>query len=621
MTSDTMTKVREVNVRQIFAGDGICYRIPRYQREYAWGDLEISTMMTDLWESFKKDPRRNYYLGTLVVCPKENGLEVIDGQQRLTTLSLLMSAMGVVRNRPVVSFVNRKYADDFLNMLCTGERGVIDKALENARERSELRAFASAVSNICSFSPSNDKGDVIEQTLLNLLNHDVAGIKFRDFILDKVCLFEVTMPTDTDAMSYFEVMNNRGEQLALHELFKARLLWKLHNIENDPGRYSELSRKFDRLWTACSSMDGHLIDHLHACYDLQDNGNLSWTDLECPIGSSDQGDDSSGDVQNECQSVIGDFANFLMHVLRLYFAKSRTSSEDKHVPLDERKLTEYIDKVDQSIDPIRFLDLLLRTRLTFDKYVVKAEMINGKVSGWSIHEIVKGNYYAKDTYRERFGDSCQNALVKLESALQVSNATQRYKEWVYEILAADESERVEPSKLIKKLECYAARRIAATIRECEERGGDDYYKQGVGTPRLTLNIIDYLMWKKSEEGGEGCRGFAGLPDFVFTYQNSVEHHHSQTDNTASEQWTREQIDDIGNLYLTSSSENSSMWKHNARDKVYAYLHDHGDTLPSSPKRHWMYKRSRDVGDWKWDDAEDLSNYVQGLLNDFLRSNG
>jgi hypothetical protein len=420
-------------------------------------------------------------------------------------------------------------------------------------------------------------------------------------------------------MSYFEVMNNRGEQLALHELFKARLLWKLNSIENDPGRYSELSRKFDRLWTACSSMNGHLIDHLHVCYDLQDNGDLSWTDVDCPSAVSDLSDDGRSKAQDERQSVIGDFANFLMHVLRLYFAKSVTSSEEVHVPLDERKLTEYIDKVDQSIDPIRFLDLLLRTRLTFDKYVVKSEMINGKVSRWLIQEIVKGNYYARDTYRDRFGDSIQDTLVKLESALQVSNATQRYKEWVYEILSADESERVEPGKLIKKLECYAARRIASTKQECEERGGD-YYKQGVGTPRLTLNLIDYLMWKKSEEGGEGCSGFEGLPDFVFTYQNSVEHHHSQTDDTASEQWDREQIDDIGNLYLTSSSENSSMWKHITVEKVNAYRNAHGKELPNSPKRHWMYKRTSDVGDWKWDDAKDLSNYVQGLLNDFLRDN-
>ena len=618
MTSNNMTKVREISLRQLFAGDDIRYRIPRYQREYAWGDTEISTMMTDLWESFNKEPTRNYYLGTLIICPREKGLEVIDGQQRLTTLSLLMAVMDVARKNPVVSFVNRKHSDSFLQMICSGSRSDLDAALRKSYERSELRAFVSAVLNLRSFSPSNDKGDVLEHTLVDgLLDLNPKGVKFRDFILDKVCLFEVTMPSDTDAMSYFEVMNNRGEQLALHELFKARLLWKLYNTEKDSGRYPELSRKFDRFWTACSRMDGHLIDHLHACHYLQDNGGLSWTDMECTFDSSDQGTDSEN-AQNSHQSIINDFANFLMHVLRLYFTES--SGAKVHVPLDERKLTDYIEKVDSSIDPIRFLDLLLRTRLDFDKYVVKVEMENGKVSRWTLKEIInpKGSsFYDRDT----FGNSCQNTLVKLESALQVSNATQRYKEWVYEILSANESVRKDPIRLINMLEQFIARRVSTTKKECEGRGAEDYFKQGVGTPRLTLNLIDYLMWKKSEEGGEDCKDFEGLPDFQFTYLNSVEHHHSQSDDTASERWTKEQIDDIGNLYLTSASENSSMWKHNARDKVNAYCNAHGGEFPNSPKRYWMYKRTKDVREWEWNDAQVLSNYVQDLINGFLKHYG
>ncbi len=55
---------------------------------------------------------------------------------------------------------------------------------------------------------------------------------FREFILKKVILFKILMPSGTDAMAYFEVMNNRGEQLEDHELLKAKLLEHLHSQLN-----------------------------------------------------------------------------------------------------------------------------------------------------------------------------------------------------------------------------------------------------------------------------------------------------------------------------------------------------------------------------------------------------
>ena len=62
------------------------YIIPLYQRNYAWGKEQIEALIQDIYEAYKNQSS-NYYIGSLVVLRRHNGdYEVIDGQQRLTTL-------------------------------------------------------------------------------------------------------------------------------------------------------------------------------------------------------------------------------------------------------------------------------------------------------------------------------------------------------------------------------------------------------------------------------------------------------------------------------------------------------------------------------------------------------
>jgi len=456
----------------------------------------------------------------------------------------------------------------------------------------------------------------------NLLPGDMT---FKDFILNKVAMFEVEMPDGTDVMAYFEVMNNRGEQLEFHEILKAKLLWKLYKqYENDPESYRRLSLKFNRFWTACSKMDGHLVDHLHSCLSFRDNPDLSWT--ECDDEAKTDGLDESG-VPHERQSVIRDFSNFLMHVLRLYVDKPSIPKTDKQqaVTLDERNMEAVFDSFEAQIDPVQFLQELLRARLAFDKYVVKAKLINDVVVEWRLKEIVKSSnkYVARCTYGQgndvSDDDELQKKMICLQSALQVSNASQRYKEWVYLILSSSESDRKDGNALLQRLEQFAATRLAKSMEDNAE-----YFKQGLQTPRLALNVIDYLMWKKSEESimKHEENPFEVPRRFVFRYCNSIEHHHPQKNDTTrnASEWVP-WIHDIGNLYLISSSENSSMGKQNPYGKVSMYENARHE-LPQSPKRYWMYKRTQDSKnkDWEIEDTKRLSTYVQGLLKSFVSDN-
>ena len=66
------------------------YSIPLYQRNFAWRADEIQLLLQDIYEALKKNSKGKYYIGSLVVLKRHNGdYEVIDGQQRLTTIFLL----------------------------------------------------------------------------------------------------------------------------------------------------------------------------------------------------------------------------------------------------------------------------------------------------------------------------------------------------------------------------------------------------------------------------------------------------------------------------------------------------------------------------------------------------
>ena len=89
-----MTEAIQKNIKELFSESGVRYEIPVYQRDYAWTESQICQLIQDIADYAKETPTGNYYIGTLVVHPRTQGnqvvYETIDGQQRLTTLVLLL---------------------------------------------------------------------------------------------------------------------------------------------------------------------------------------------------------------------------------------------------------------------------------------------------------------------------------------------------------------------------------------------------------------------------------------------------------------------------------------------------------------------------------------------------
>ena len=69
------------------------YVVPDYQREYVWEGAQVEQLLFDLLEAYEADPKKAYFLGTMVTYANENNFELIDGQQRLTTFFIILCAI------------------------------------------------------------------------------------------------------------------------------------------------------------------------------------------------------------------------------------------------------------------------------------------------------------------------------------------------------------------------------------------------------------------------------------------------------------------------------------------------------------------------------------------------
>ena len=87
-------KPESKTIKEIFGDAMSFYKMPDYQRPYSWEDEQVEQLWDDIYTAFKNNIDdstidENYFLGSIIIIPKGNEFDVVDGQQRLTTLTIL----------------------------------------------------------------------------------------------------------------------------------------------------------------------------------------------------------------------------------------------------------------------------------------------------------------------------------------------------------------------------------------------------------------------------------------------------------------------------------------------------------------------------------------------------
>jgi uncharacterized protein DUF262 len=217
-------------VRELLAGRK--YSIDYYQREYKWHTKQVTELMDDLAAKFLEsyDPGHertdvasysHYFLGSIIISDKDGVKFIIDGQQRLTTLSLMLiflqRQLGDAEQRTQIAdlIFSQKFSKRSFN-LDIPERTACMEALYTGRELvaqelpESLANIMARYADIDEFFPDDLRGQALPY--------------FVDWLIESVHLVEITAYSDSDAYTIFETMNDRGLSLTPADMLKGYLL-------------------------------------------------------------------------------------------------------------------------------------------------------------------------------------------------------------------------------------------------------------------------------------------------------------------------------------------------------------------------------------------------------------
>ena len=619
------------------------YIIPLYQRNFAWGEEQISRLLQDIYESMRSGDK-HFYIGSLVVLQRGNGeFEVIDGQQRLTMLSIISGIldMGI---HLCLRYDSRPEVEDFFRVL---NSGVVPKN----RKESSISHFFDAIDLVWSTQLDVEKSESVTLELESVKD------KMVDYIKHNVCLVREIMPNDTDVAAYFEIMNNRGEQLQEHEIIKGLLLGKLHDERND--KYSTVC---SMIWDACSQMEVRVQKSFSPSLmsllfgDNCDSLNLTGVSNDVNYGDNNKPllnqliNDQSKDVKSMTleeivnsnvnvgyktkswdddekspkEEAIIDFPNFLMHVFRLYYNQTYLSSlhndnESKDIPLSDKYLLKVFNTIKQDIKPLDFFLRLLYCRVIFDRYIIKSNVTeDDEKREWVLLKPYIYEDKNRGTKTLRFKQTfdidpkMHEAIVRSISCLQVSFRAKPYKNYLQSILKwfVNETLTIEAVNYLKKLHELMLTEFERTSSEYIGITEYDNKHQGTCVPHYLFNFTDYLYWcmktcnvkfdwkDVSDEQKDAISNEIKIiqkTDFRFLNRNSIEHHYPQK---RKEEHNNECVSDfdlncLGNLILISKSANSRLSDKNPIDK--AALFSERTDLP--PTRQIIYYITRNNKGW------------------------
>jgi Protein of unknown function DUF262. len=353
-----MNEIARMSVRRLTEKKDFFF-VPVYQRAFSWTSAEIGQLVTDIADTYRFD--EPYYIGSLVVYMRRDKMaEVIDGQQRLTALSILLFVLG-----------NEYHMEGFDNLYIRYEAR---RDAEEARDR-----IAKGILKDDTFSSAyrvfTEKLKAIE---------DIS--RFTSFLLDKVTVLMTEVPKDIDLNLYFEAMNRHSFQILRSDILRA----KGEAVLTDPKE----KKVFNLVFEACSHFDRYVEEGMsfklwnrmfygegHSPLFGVDSASW-WKMIVTHVEKEEEKDVCSLEEiieygsplkSRECRLIpdsdvhysITDCANFLLIVANVL---------GYDFDLDDKKMLSSYDRTDFFSSPEKVREFtyhLLRIRYLFDRCVIK----------------------------------------------------------------------------------------------------------------------------------------------------------------------------------------------------------------------------------------------------------
>ncbi len=252
-------------------GNGLTYRIPRFQRDYSWTEEEWEDLWMDILGTIKTGGEPAHYMGYLVLqSENDKTFDVIDGQQRLTTLSLvILSALKNFqrlvdqgkdpdRNRQRLEDFRRNYIG-FLDPVTFVAKSKLTLNRNNDTYFQSylvplghlpVRGFRASEHSLRKAFEWFDKA-VLDYVVKSGGDSGVALAQFVESMSDKLFFTVITVTDELNAYKVFETLNARGVRLSATDLLKNYLFSVLHR----EGQHEHELKALENRW---ESMVGRL---------------------------------------------------------------------------------------------------------------------------------------------------------------------------------------------------------------------------------------------------------------------------------------------------------------------------------------------------------------------------
>ena len=492
------------------------FRIPLYQRPFAWEVFQVEQLLKDLSYQFKYDTNQKYFIGILNVGSTENSeiYDLIDGQQRITTLILIGSVL-------------KSYYSNWNDFL--------DNRLDlYGRKEDQLFLEKQEIS-----SKTNYRMVEAVHSIKKIIADELAGEEhaFSKYVYENASFFISIVPDHyslIDKNLQFVRMNNRGKQLEAHDVLKIKLAFV---ISDETKRNDFINKWNDFSQLGCRKSSNEIIDSQTILYLLKTN---------------DSDYKAEKDTEIFYQSIVS-YPEFLLIALARFFKKENAGiivSQTKEIWDEEsrrHKLLEEFGFGEKKIDfswseenVLEFGEILSVQFDLFDKYIIKRD---------------KEEKYKFGGDKERFTGNSLLELQVFQSFLYVTREPNQ-SNWLIETFDYLESlsitdDKINTIEFLSQLKKIDNDRCITRNSVSLEYGTIDRY---------WFWRLDYYLWENRNDifKNQDSHGIAN--NYIFRSNRSIEHiapQHRKNDSKASITYEKYNHS-FGNLVMISSGQNSSL---------------------------------------------------------------
>lgn len=231
-------KLEELDVKKIFDIRNV-YSIPSYQRDYKWEYIEVDTLISDFLDFYirNKEQKKHalkYFLGIIIVQEPDNEVRnnegikfyLIDGQQRLTTLYLLMKVIIDIRNN--YKLIDESEPEENIKI---DKRQEYNEYFKNTRKEKGMLKLQNRNKELENFifNEKNEYQNIKKayDIIFNKVNNyfkDYESLKEFEACLENVVLGSLNVDKGENAEELFENINSKNKMLTISELIKNKLL-------------------------------------------------------------------------------------------------------------------------------------------------------------------------------------------------------------------------------------------------------------------------------------------------------------------------------------------------------------------------------------------------------------